>query len=219
MKFYKYIGVLLCFILSLSFSTHAEEMYVEGWTKADTVIRATPVNGDVIVSLPFNTFVSCKEDDGVNDGWREIKLETGEVGYIEEKYLCGDKDTPLSPYRDIIDNLSAEEKDLIYRITYLEAGDHTMDGQRAVIEVILNRVISEKYPNTVTGVLSQKGQFTTWKMRNGKRANYNQQQIQALELVKQEPPLLNFNYLYFNGTKFKWAKNYVRISKHWFGTP
>lgn len=122
----------------------------------------------------------------------------------------------LSPYYDLIESLTDDEKYLIYQITFLEAGNQSIDGQRAVIEVILNRVLSDKYPDTVEGVLSQSGQFTTWSCRNCK--SHNKEQEDALELVYTKAPMLTLDYLMFSRGKFSWGKNYIKLGDHWFGT-
>lgn len=121
-----------------------------------------------------------------------------------------------SPYIMTIYNLTEEEKELIYKITYAESGNQTIEGQRAVIEVILNRIHSEHYPNTVEEVLSQQGQFSTWKKIE--YIEYNEEQIKALELVYREEPILNdSNYMYFNSTPFKSTQDNIQIGDHWFG--
>ena len=91
-----------------------------------------------------------------------------------------------------------------------------MEGQRAVVEVILNRVLSDKYPNTVERVLSQSGQFVTWAYRNSK--SHNEEQEEALQLVYEEEPILTLDYLMFSRGKFSWGRNYIKIGDHWFGT-
>ncbi|MFR5011730.1 MAG: cell wall hydrolase [Acutalibacteraceae bacterium] len=59
---------------------------------------------------------------------------------------------------------------MIARITMLEAGAEPDRGQQAVVEVILNWMYSDQFPDTVYEVLSQKdngcSQFVTWKNRN-----------------------------------------------------
>lgn len=66
-----------------------------------------------------------------------------------------------SIYADLIDELNKEEKIMICQITFREAGNQPVEGKRAVIEVILNRVNSEYWPDTVEDVLSQNRQFAT----------------------------------------------------------
>ena len=118
-----------------------------------------------------------------------------------------------SPYVLTIYNLTEEEKILIYKITYAESGNQDIEGQRAVIEVILNRLQSEKFPNTVEEVLSQPGQFSTWKKI--KYIEHTEEQEEALRLVSLEEPILDFDFLYFNGTPFV-RREYVQIQDHYF---
>ena len=45
-------------------------------------------------------------------------------------------------------------------IIYSEAGDQSYAGKKAVGIVIANRVSSRSYPNTLSGVIYQPGQFS-----------------------------------------------------------
>lgn len=56
--------------------------------------------------------------------------------------------------------LSSTEINLLARAVYGEARGEPYAGQVAVAAVILNRVRSSKFPNTVAGVIYQKGAFT-----------------------------------------------------------
>ena len=66
--------------------------------------------------------------------------------------------------------LTLEEIELLSRVVQLEAGGEIRESKYATTETILNRVASNKYPNTLVGVLSQKGQFSTWKNINSVKA-------------------------------------------------
>lgn len=59
---------------------------------------------------------------------------------------------------DLLDKYSTEE--LLARVLQAEAGNQGKEGIAAVLSVIRNRVKSGKYPNTLRGVLTQKGQFS-----------------------------------------------------------
>ncbi len=54
-----------------------------------------------------------------------------------------------------------EELDLLSRIIFAEAGSDwlTDEHQRAVASVVLNRVSDSRFPNTIKGVIYQKGQY------------------------------------------------------------
>ncbi|MCR5771535.1 MAG: cell wall hydrolase [Butyrivibrio sp.] len=58
-------------------------------------------------------------------------------------------------------DFTMEELVLMANVVYREARG-SFNGQVAVAEVIMNRVMSPAYPNTIEGVLSQKGQFSTY---------------------------------------------------------
>ena len=136
--------------------------------------------------------------------------------YINDEDIVIIKENLNNPYTEIIKGLTEDEKYLIYQITYLEAGNQSLEGQRAVIEVILNRLLSEQYPDTIYDVLSQPGQFVTWKNRNLK--SHNEEQVAALQLVAEEEPLLDSTYITFSRGKFTWANDYIKIGDHWFGS-
>lgn len=55
------------------------------------------------------------------------------------------------------------------RVIYAESGGEVMKGMIAVGNVVLNRVASKHFPNTIYGVISQRNQFSTFK--GGKLAN------------------------------------------------
>ena len=64
-------------------------------------------------------------------------------------------------WRDISD-ISFEEGDryLLANLIYCEAGGEPYDGQLAAASVVINRVRSSVYPNTVVGVIYQNKQFS-----------------------------------------------------------
>lgn len=57
-------------------------------------------------------------------------------------------------------NAANVDIDLLSRLVQAEAGSEPYSGKVAVAEVILNRVNSGQFPNTVEGVIYQSGQFT-----------------------------------------------------------
>lgn len=121
-----------------------------------------------------------------------------------------------NPYQSI--EISDEEADLLNRITAAESQTQNMPGRRAVVEVILNRVISPNWPNTVKGVLSQPGQFSSWKHR------YSSWVVPELgcdavnEVLTYGPTELpSTEYVFFSRGKSKYAKDYIKIQDHWFG--
>lgn len=75
-------------------------------------------------------------------------------------------------------NITQSEIALLEKLVYCEAGVEPVNGQIAVVNVVLNRMASDKFPDTVTGVIMQKNQFSP--VTNG--AIYN---VTPSEEVKQ----------------------------------
>lgn len=56
-------------------------------------------------------------------------------------------------------NLTYEEAQELMQIAWCEAGNQGVDGQLYVMSVIMNRVESEDFPDSIHEVIHQKGQF------------------------------------------------------------
>lgn len=58
-----------------------------------------------------------------------------------------------------------DDAQYLLKIAQAEAGNQGIDGMMLVMNVVLNRVASEDFPNTISEVINQKGQFES--MSNG----------------------------------------------------
>lgn len=66
---------------------------------------------------------------------------------------------------DIEEERYWDELELLALVVEAEAGNQDLTGKRLVVDVVLNRVDSPLFPDTITEVLEQAGQFST--MSNG----------------------------------------------------
>ena len=77
------------------------------------------------------------------------------------------------------------EKELLASLIFCEAGNQPYEGQVAVGAVMLNRVKSSVYPNSVSEVIYQSGQFSPamsgWLDRVRANAGYSESALQAAE--------------------------------------
>lgn len=112
---------------------------------------------------PGDTLSEISVRQGVS--WQELM----EINKIDDpdKLMAGTKllIPPKVNNRIIRDDgsvyeISEKEKDILIRLVYAEARGEGLEGQIAVAAVILNRVRSDKFPNTVWDVIHQQGQFT-----------------------------------------------------------
>ena len=89
----------------------------------------------------------------------DANYEAIKAQYEEELRLS--QEAQSAAWRDISDVVFEEgDRYLLANLIYCEAGGQNYDGQLAVGAVVINRVLSSKYPNTVTGVIYQSYQFS-----------------------------------------------------------
>lgn len=114
-------------------------------------------------------------------------------------------------------SISDEEYIELCQIVAAESQTQSLEGQKAVVEVIFNRVLSKDFPDTVHGVLSQKGQFATWKLRSDKWVE-PQRAVEAIAFVvtNGRTVLPSTKYVYFD-TKGRNGRKHIKIGSHYFG--
>ena len=85
------------------------------------------------------------------------------------------------------DTLGGEQEiENLYKIVMAESGNQGSYGQQLVTSVVINRMQSEKYPNTITGVITQKHQFSPVSNGTFYSAVPTQEVIDAVDTVIEE---------------------------------
>lgn len=118
---------------------------------------------------------------------------------------------------EIVYPLSDEEIDFVAQLTMAEAEGEPEEGQRLVIDVVLNRVDSSYFPDTVYDVVYQKNQFTC--MWNG-RFDRCYPRDDLVELVKEE--LLsrtNTEVVFFRTQRYSsYGVPVMQVGHHYFSS-
>lgn len=112
--------------------------------------------------------------------------------------------------------MTEEEYHLLAKIVYLESGNQSLLGQRAVVEVVFNRVLDPRFPDNITDVIYQTNpvQFDTVKLLD--KAAPTQEQYDAIDAVLAETvPILPADTIYF-ATYEANGKTYEKIGAHYF---
>ena len=92
------------------------------------------------------------------------------------------------------------------RIIVAESGNQPLEGQMAVGNVVMNRVASPIYPNSVQEVLAQKNQFSPYKSGALAERTPDEEAIIAAKLVLDGGVVPETNgALYFDSTSRSWA--------------
>ncbi len=149
----------------------------------------------------------------LQSGGEEVETPPIKIEYIEVPCQKEHKETY---YKAVSENITPEELELVAKIVYLEAGNQSLTGQRAVAEVIFNRVLSDKFPNTVSEVIFQKNpiQFST--AASLSKAAPTDEQYNAVETtLSTTDPILPPDVLFFS-TYSNWRTTYEQIGDHYF---
>lgn len=92
-------------------------------------------------------------DYGSQDSYTEDSYV--EDTYVEDSYV---EDSYVEETESV--SASSSDADLLAAIIYCEAGNQSYEGMVAVGAVVMNRVYSSSFPNTISEVIYQSGQFT-----------------------------------------------------------
>lgn len=146
-------------------------------------------------------------------GSTQVLAEEQDEIKIVETHILTDEELSLlytckqDHHNDTCITVSQEDAEMLMKIAYCE--DHTnIESQAAVMACVLNRVADPNFPNTVEGVIRQKGQFSTVSSGAFDKAEPNVDSHYALALI--ESRQIDTDALYFEAT---YAKNTWQ-SKH-----
>lgn len=107
--------------------------------------------------------------------------------------------------------------DLIAACVEAEAGNQGLTGKRLVVDVILNRVDAEGFPNTVEGVISQPRHFASYWNGAMDRAEPSEETYKAVRMEMKErsyPGLLYFD----SGDYLPYGTPWKKVGDHYFST-
>lgn len=115
-------------------------------------------------SIAANASEIAEAERRAEEAEAEIKKKEEDLEYLNQvlaEELAMSQAAANATWRDISD-ITFEEGDryLLANLIYCEAGGEPYAGKLAVASVVINRVRSEKYPNTVVGVIYQNKQFS-----------------------------------------------------------
>ncbi|NCC44449.1 MAG: cell wall hydrolase [Clostridia bacterium] len=184
-KIWKTAGVLgsvFAFIActgTLTYAAETESAYEETYESQGTItasslrIRNAPsLDGVQIGSMVNGSTVRILGQEG---DWYQVDNGDGGPAYMFAEYIhieetsvedtaeSTDEDASVGTEESVEStevSISSEELDLLAAIIQCEAGGESDTGKVAVGAVIMNRVNSGQFPNTITEVVYQSGQFS-----------------------------------------------------------
>lgn len=169
---------------------------------AMTVFLVTALGTQMVLQEMGRRTVKDTEKEKVNLEKEVTKLED----YISNKEK---EDAEKSKQEDI---------NILARLIYAEAGNQSILGRQAVAQVVLNRVKSWKFPNTIKEVINQKSQFHGVYSKNFYEEPTNENLKIAEEIINGKK-VIPEDVVYFktNTDPTKWKmKVYTVIDNHTF---
>lgn len=136
-----------------------------------------------------------------------------EVGEYGRPFVVATEDTE----EQIAEEIRLGELELLAQLVEAEAGNQSFEGKCLVVDVVLNRVESDIFPDTISEVIYQDGQFSVAHNGRLEKAGWHMQESDYAAVAYEMELHENKDVLYFNncsivagsGEKFK-------VGGHWF---
>ena len=197
------VASALALVLCLTVTSGQQEVCKTGYVSQNSELSFTTetnnkasfeMNEFRLVTSPYDNTVTVDAENTVEE------VEVEEVGYKNRWDI----------------QLTEEEVDLLAKILWVEARGESEDGQKAVVEVIFNRMVSEDFPDTLYDVLSEKKpvKFSSWKLRD--TATPTEKEYASIySVLNGESDLLREDTVYF-ATKKLTSRLDLKIGGHYF---
>lgn len=151
---------------------------------------------------------------------RYEKVEVGIAPGENAENVPKEAEIVPNPYQTI--QISESEFNELRWVLALEAQGEGFKGEVAVCEAIFNRVLSQKnWGGSVHGVLSKKGQFSTYRLIGSKKAWAAPGELEddvISEVLRSGPSVLpSMKYVFFDSRGGVNGRNKIKIGHHTFG--
>ncbi len=196
--------------------------YWAGWAATSAAV--------LVAAFSFPQIAAEASDQRESALWQETAaayLSAERAGALTDTVTTDSYVIPVSTgFQDTLEQarFAAEEKQCLAEAVYYEARSETRSGQKAVAEVVLNRVASKHFPNSVCGVVYEGSgrktgcQFSftcdgSMDIAPKGKSWERSQDIASLVLTGGVTPFTNkATHYHTTAIKPKWAKN-MRMTK------
>lgn len=113
-------------------------------------------------------------------------------------------------------DITSEDIELLACLAWREARGEKLLGMRLVVEVVLNRVLSEHFPDTIYDVLYQPGQFAPdYGVPELDEITPTEAQYEAVRLAITETPILEPDVVFFARSPI-YGEIFLHVGGHYF---
>ena len=200
-----------CAVMATGFTSQAASEQPEVTTITETKGENTNTH-TAVQAISQNIVASAQE---MTDASQQV-IADNVAKKEEEERLAREKaeqEAKEKAEREAREAYVRANQELLASIIYCEAGNQPYEGQVAVGAVIMNRVKSGSYPNSIEEVIYQSGQFgpaaTGWLNRVRSSKGYSQIALQAaVDALNGSNPIGNCLYFDQGGTGMKIGAHY-----------
>ena len=142
---------------------------------------------------------------------------TNEISWtVPEQIEVGGVVSPLTT-EELEEQMYYDSLELLAICVEAEAGNQDLKGKRLVVDAILNRVDSDRFPNSITEVITQSGQFSSY--TDGHMDAVLEPSEETFEAVKMElEDRLDSEVLFFTeGSYNPYCEPMFKYGAHYFG--
>ena len=136
---------------------------------------------------------------------------------IEQKGDDAENIESIEETKKETDQPENNEIDLLARCVEAEAGNQSILGKRLVVDTILNRVDSEDFPDSISEVIEQPGQFGVVENGSINKVDPTKDTYEAIALEKENR--ISKEVMFFQAGKYSQFGNpFERVGDHYFST-
>lgn len=158
----------------------------------------------------FQTSVSIvsNDQDIVKAGKKKIRKKNKREQQIPKSFPVLTCDLSKAPY--------TEEEQLLARLLEAEAGTEGLHGKRLVADVVMNRVRSDIFPDSIYDVIHQRLQFSVISDGRFNRVKVTEESLKAAR-IELRGIQIDSGILYFNsGPSCANGRSPWKYKNHWF---
>lgn len=178
------------------FTDNQHFIVLAGYNADGRILVYDPYEPNYSQQILKNAFANGFEEGdiqlGFSGGWVYDKSAMPEEPFLYKEEIVKKE----SRYGNI--ELTYEEKKLLAQMIWVEARGESEDGQQAVAEVVLNRLVSDNFPNSLEKVILQKDAFRSAPLLD--TAEPYDTQFEAIERALYGPNVLPMEVYYFDTT-------------------
>lgn len=210
----KNVARKLCFLLGLAVMTVVCFVFWDSLNAPMTVRAAEPTE----TPEPEIVYAEKTVTETVTEHVNIPQLVTVEVPVVVEKQIVVDRpiiaQDSAERWKGI--DITPEDIELLACLAWREARGEKILGMRLVVEVVLNRVLNEHFPDTIYDVLYQPGQFAPdYGVPELDEITPTEAQYEAVRLAITETPILEPDVVFFATTPL-YGEIFLHVGGHYF---